>query len=105
MLGLEISDVPQMHNLLELHITGSAPVLIYPKPDHAPAPFTILNFPVDNIDKTVAELTSRGVQFEHYDEEHLKTDDKGISRSEAVDVAWFKDPAGNILSVIEEKNQ
>lgn len=105
MLGLEVSDVPRMQNLLELHITGSTPVLIYSKPDHTPAPFTILNFPVDNIDEAVAELTNRGVQFEHYDEEHLKTDDNGISRSEAVDVAWFKDPAGNILSVLEEKNE
>lgn len=103
-LGIEVSNVAQMHNLLELHIAGSAPVLIYSKPDHTPAPFTILNFPVNNIDEAVAELTNRGVQFEHYDEEHLRTDNKGISRSEAVDVAWFKDPAGNILSVVEEKN-
>ena len=82
-------------------------VFTYPKHDHQPATFTILNFEVDSIDAAVDELTKRGVQFEHY-EDGLKTDEKGILRGRAQnmgpDIAWFKDPAGNILSVIETGN-
>ena len=101
-LGLEVSEVPEMEDLLELHIAGGARVLIYPKPDHEPARFTILNFPVNNIEKAVMELAQRGVRFERYEGE-MKTDEKGIFRGGGPLIAWFKDPAGNILSVLEEK--
>jgi predicted enzyme related to lactoylglutathione lyase len=101
-LGLEVAEVPQMQNLLELHLAGGAKVLIYPKPDHRPATFTILNFPVDNVEKAVDELGKRGVRFERYDGE-IKTDEKGIFRGGGPLIAWFKDPAGNILSVLDEK--
>lgn len=101
-LGLEVAEVPQMQNLLELHLAGGTKVLIYPKPDHRPATFTILNFPVDNVEKAVDELGKRGVRFEHYDGE-IKTDEKGIFRGGGPLIAWFKDPADNILSVLEEK--
>jgi hypothetical protein len=85
-----------------LHLAGGARVLVYPKPNHNPATFTILNFPVANVEQAVDELTSRGVRFEHYDEDDLKTDEKGIARGEGPTIAWFRDPAGNILSVLEE---
>jgi len=98
-LGLEVSEV---HGLLNLHLAGGAKVLIYPKPNHTPASFTILNFPVDNIEKVVDKLTESGVRFERY-EGDLKTDAKGIFRGGGPLIAWFKDPAGNILSVLEEK--
>jgi catechol 2,3-dioxygenase-like lactoylglutathione lyase family enzyme len=98
-LGLDVKDNPM--GLIELHIEGSNRILVYPKPDHEPATFTILNFPVDNIDKAVDELISKGIKFEQYEGE-LKTDVKGISRNpQGPKIAWFKDPAGNILSVIE----
>jgi len=98
-LGLEVTDNPM--GLIELHIEGNNKIIIYPKPNHEPATFTILNFPVDSIDKAVDELTAKGIKFEQYKE--LRTDDKGISRNpNGPKVAWFKDPAGNILSVIEE---
>ena len=98
-LGLEISEA---HGILTLHIAGGARIVIYPKPNHAPATFTILNFPVDNIEKAVDGLSGRGVRFEHY-EGALNTDEKGIHRGEGPKIAWFKDPAGNILSVLEEE--
>ena len=88
--------------MLNLHIAGGANIIIYPKPNHTPATFTILNFPVDNIEQAVDELTRRGVQFEHYDEVDFKTDEKGIARGNGPLIAWFKDPAGNILSVLED---
>lgn len=99
-LGL---DVTKEHDLLFLHIASGSKILIYPKPNHTPATYTILNFPVDDIEQAVDELTRRGVQFEHYDQKELKTDEKGIYRGEGPLIAWFKDPAGNILSVLEEK--
>ena len=99
-LGLEVSEEAEG---LALRIAGGATIFIYPKPNHTPASFTILNFPVDDIDQTVDELTKRGVRFEHY-AEPIKTDEKGIHRGEpGPTIAWFKDPAGNILSVLEEK--
>jgi catechol 2,3-dioxygenase-like lactoylglutathione lyase family enzyme len=99
-LGLEVSDMPEG---LALRIAGGATIFIYPKPNHTPATFTILNFPVDDIDKAVDELTELGVVFEQYDDP-IKTDAKGIHRGEEGPIiAWFKDPAGNILSVLEEK--
>jgi predicted enzyme related to lactoylglutathione lyase len=100
-LGLEVSEI--MTCLLKLHISGGNKVIIYPKPNHIPATFTVLNFPVDNVEKTVEELTKRGVHFEIYNQADLKTDDKGICRGEGPTIAWFKDPAGNILSILEEK--
>jgi catechol 2,3-dioxygenase-like lactoylglutathione lyase family enzyme len=107
-LGLEVKNVAGMeeHGLLELYFPNGQTVLIYLKENHQPATFTVLNFPVQDIDKAVDELTGRGVEFIHYDEEMIKTDEKGIARSDSPEkgpnVAWFKDPAGNILSVLEE---
>lgn len=76
-------------------------VFIYGKPTHEPATFTVLNFPVEDVEATVDELTAKGVVFEHYNTEYLKTDEKGISRGNGPLIAWFKDPAGNILSVLQ----
>ena len=100
-LGLEVNELPQG---LLLHIAGGARIFIYPKPNHTPATFTILNFPVDNIERAVDELVTRGVRFEQYDLGTLKTDKKGIARGAGPNIAWFKDPAGNILSVLEENS-
>ena len=74
---------------------------MYPKPNHTPASFTVLNFPVPNVEKAVEELRGRGVRFEIYNEPNLKTDERGIMRGNGPTIAWFKDPAGNILSVLE----
>ena len=97
-LGLETSED---HGLLTLHIAGDRPTLVYPKPGHQPADYTILNFPVDDIDKAVDELAARGVNFERY--EGFDQDEKGISRDVGPYIAWFRDPAGNILSVLQER--
>jgi predicted enzyme related to lactoylglutathione lyase len=99
-LGLEVSERPEG---LELHIAGGARIFIYPKPNHTPASFTILNFPVDDIEQAVDQLVKLGVRFEHYAQGDLKTDAQGIARGAGPDIAWFKDPAGNILSVLKEK--
>src|SRR3989442_11863582 len=98
-LGLEVSEA---HGMLHLHLAGGGTVLVYPKPNHTPATFTILNFPVDDVDQAVDELTRRGVRFEQHDQPALKTDAKGIARGQGPAIAWFKDPAGNILSVLKE---
>ena len=99
-LGLAVKDNPM--GIIEVEISGSSNLLIYPKPNHEPATFTVLNFPVPNIEDAVRELQSKGVQFEIYDEPYLKTDENGISRGNGgPSIAWFKDPAGNILSVLE----
>jgi predicted enzyme related to lactoylglutathione lyase len=98
-LGLNVSED---HGLLTLHLAGGNNVLIYPKPNHVPATFTVLNFPVKDVDLAVDELKKRGVQFEIYEMPDLKTDTKGIMRGNGPTIAWFKDPAGNILSVVEE---
>ena len=100
-LGLKVAEVPEMQGLMELHIAGGVRILIYPKPDHKPAAFTILNFPVDDIEAAVDELTRRGVRLERY-EGAMKTDAKGIFRGGGPLIAWFKDPAGNVLSVLEQ---
>ena len=97
-LGLKTSED---HGLLRLHLAGDNDVLIYPKPNHVPATFTVLNFPVEDVDVAVDELKKRGVRFEHYDQGELKTDAKGIMRGNGPTIAWFKDPAGNILSVLK----
>ncbi len=100
-LGLEVSEMPEG---LELHIGGGTRIFIYPKPNHVPATFTILNFAVDNVEEAVNELTKRGVRFEVYNEGDLKTDERGIHhRGSGPTIAWFKDPAGNFLSVLEER--
>jgi predicted enzyme related to lactoylglutathione lyase len=93
-LGLRLTEA---NGLLTLHIAGDRDTVVYPKADHVPASFTILNFPVDNIETAVDTLVARGVQFEHYD----WVDAQGINRQGGPLIAWFKDPAGNILSVIE----
>ena len=97
-LGLKVTEE---HGLLTLHLAGGNNVLIYPKPDHVPATFTVLNFPVDDVDLAVDELSKRGVRFEKYNGPEIKTDEKGIMRGNGPTIAWFKDPAGNILSVLE----
>jgi catechol 2,3-dioxygenase-like lactoylglutathione lyase family enzyme len=98
-LGLEVSD--EMGGL-SLRVAGGANVFLYPKSDHAPASFTVLNFPVDNVDNAVDELTKRGVRMEIYDRDDFKQDEKGIARDDrGPAIAWFKDPAGNVLSVME----
>jgi predicted enzyme related to lactoylglutathione lyase len=103
-LGLEVSDVPEMQGLLQLRLGGGNVVLIYPKANHAPATFTILNFPVSDVEQTVDKLTRLGVRFEKYNDKDIKTDSKGISRGQGgPDIAWFKDPAGNVLSVLKQK--
>ena len=100
-LGLSVAELPM--GVLELQIAGGTRILIYPKPNHTPATFTILNFPVDNIEEAVDQLAKRGVRFEQYDIPEIKTDDQGIHRGGGgPNIAWFKDPAGNILSVLEE---
>jgi catechol 2,3-dioxygenase-like lactoylglutathione lyase family enzyme len=97
-LGLRVSEE---HGMLNLHVAGDRNILVYPKgADHTPATFTILNFPVDDIDKAVDELTARGVRFEHY--EGSGQDEKGIHRAQGPAIAWFRDPAGNVLSVIQQ---
>lgn len=101
-LGLEVVEMDM--GILDLHMEGGSHILIYPKPDHEPATFTILNFPVNNIDVAVEELSKRGVRFEQY-EGDIRTDEKGVCRSDGrgPNIAWFKDPAGNILSVLEDE--
>lgn len=97
-LGLKTSED---NGLLTLHVAGDRPTLVYPRPDHTPADYTILNFPVDDIDQAVDALAARGVQFERY--EGFEQDEKGISRGGGGPaIAWFTDPAGNILAVLEE---
>lgn len=101
-LGLEVRE--NRMGLLEIQIDGGNRIIIYPKPGHSPATFTVLNFPVKNIDEVVDGLINKGIIFEQYDAP-IKTDEKGICRSggKGPNIAWFKDPAGNILSIIEEK--
>ena len=97
-LGIETSEE---YGLMTLHIAGGRDTLVYPKPDHTPATYTILNFPVDDIDAAVDELSARGVTFERY--EGAGQDERGIFRGEGPLIAWFKDPAGNVLSVLQER--
>jgi catechol 2,3-dioxygenase-like lactoylglutathione lyase family enzyme len=99
-LGLKVAESPEG---LELHIANGTKVFVYPKPNHVPATFTILNFSVDNVEQAVDELTRQGVRFEVYDAGELKTDKRGIFTGGGPKIAWFKDPAGNFLSVLEGK--
>jgi catechol 2,3-dioxygenase-like lactoylglutathione lyase family enzyme len=97
-LGLDVADVEDM---LDVTLGSGAHVLLYPKPNHEPATYTVLNFPVADVDAAVDDLTSKGVAFERYDEPDLTTDEKGVFRGAGPTIAWFRDPAGNILSVLE----
>lgn len=99
-LGLDVSEPDPETGLMELRIAGGTAILVYPKRDHTPATFTILNFPVEDIDAAVDELVRRGVTFERYD--GVDHDERAIARNMGPRIAWFKDPAGNILSVIQE---
>lgn len=104
-LGLDVHQIEMGggYGLLELDVSGGTKVMIYPKPNHTPASFTVLNFPVDDIEKTVDELTAKGVRFEQYDMGDIKTNEKGIvyGKGNGPDIAWFTDPAGNIISVLK----
>jgi len=102
-LGLKVTEVPEMQGILQLHLSDSTHVLIYPKPNHTPATFTILNIPVNDVKIAVEDLTKAGIKFIIYDEPNFKTDDKGIFRDGGPLIAWFADPSGNIISVIEQK--
>ncbi len=99
-LGLRVSDVPEMGGLLRLHLGSDADVLVYAKAGHTPATFTVLNFPVPDVEKAVDELGARGVRFEQYQDP--PTDEKGIMRAGGPLIAWFTDPAGNIFSVLQQ---
>ena len=101
-LGLDVTE--NAMGILEINIAGANQVIAYPKANHEAASFTILNFPVDDIEKAVDELAKRGIQFEQYDLPEIKTNEKGIaSGDQGPKIAWFKDPAGNILSVLQER--
>ena len=97
-LGIETSEA---NGIMTLHLAGGRDTIVYPKPGHTPAEYTILNFPVDDIDEAVDELTARGVTFERY--QGAGQDEKGINRAGGPYIAWFKDPAGNILSVLQPR--
>ena len=100
-LGLDVKQTPEG---LELHLADDNITFLYPKPNHTPASFTVLNFVVDDIEEAVNELKALGIRLEHYDLPDLKTDERGIAEGEKGPmIAWFKDPAGNILSVLEEQ--
>jgi catechol 2,3-dioxygenase-like lactoylglutathione lyase family enzyme len=96
-LGLDVST--EEMGLLTLHLAGDRPTMVYPKPDFTPATYTILNFQVDDVDAAVDELAARDVELERY--EGFDQDERGIMRGNGPDIAWFKDPAGNILSVLK----
>ncbi|MNK01344.1 Glyoxalase-like domain protein [compost metagenome] len=99
-LGLDVRE--GMEGILELHIKGNNPIVVYPKPNHIPATFTVLNFPVPDVEKAVELLKSKDVVFESYDLPYFKTDNDNIFRGGGPLIAWFKDPAGNIFSVIQQ---
>jgi catechol 2,3-dioxygenase-like lactoylglutathione lyase family enzyme len=99
-LGLPVSMLDEENGLMSLQLAGDRDTVVYQKPDFTPATYTVLNFPVDDIDKAVDELTARGVRFEKY--EGFGQDDKGIARGQGPSIAWFTDPAGNVLAVLQE---
>ncbi len=98
-LGFTVEEYTEM-GILNVHFANGSELMIYPKGDHVPATFTVLNIHVENIDEAVSTLNEKGITFEQYNSEYLKTDEKGVSRGEGQSMAWFKDPAGNILSLI-----
>ena len=98
-LGVRVTDA-EMGGILRLHLGAGPPTIVYPKPGHVPATYTILNFPVEDVEATVDELTARGVVFERYEGTPTETDAKGVFRGGGPLIAWFTDPAGNVLSVI-----
>jgi catechol 2,3-dioxygenase-like lactoylglutathione lyase family enzyme len=98
-LGLKVSVLDE-NTLLTLHLAGGRDTVVYLKPDFVPATYTILNFAVDDVDEIVDGLAARGVRFEKY--EGFEQDEKGVARGIGPDIAWFKDPAGNILAVVED---
>ena len=98
-LGVDVGDGPM--GSLELHLAGGVNVFVYPKENHEAATYTVLNFPVASVEKAVDQLTARGVKFEQYGLRDMPQDAKGIARGQGPAIAWFKDPAGNILSVLE----
>jgi catechol 2,3-dioxygenase-like lactoylglutathione lyase family enzyme len=100
-LGLEASMLDEEHHLLDVKLGDGRSVLVYGKPDHEPANFTLLNFEVDDIDAAVDGLAARGVEFERYEE--MPQDEKGVMRQSGPYIAWFRDPAGNILSVLQQR--
>jgi catechol 2,3-dioxygenase-like lactoylglutathione lyase family enzyme len=99
-LGLELEMLDEENGLMTLHLAGDRPTLVYLSPRHEPASYTVLNFPVDDVDAAVDELAARGIRFEQYEE--FDQDERGINLSGGPRVAWFKDPAGNVLSVLED---
>ena len=105
-LGVEVSDVPGMQGILQLNLANGSKVMVYPKPDHAPATYTVLNFPVPDVERAVDALVERGVRFEIYQDGPVKTNAKGIaSGGGGPRMAWFRDPSGNILSVLDQQRQ
>ena len=98
-LGLEVTE---QNGILTLHLGGGHRAIAYPKADHQPAGFTVLNFPVPEVEAAVDELTARGVRFEHYEGTPMETDAKGVFRKGGPLIAWFTDPAGNVMSVIQD---
>ena len=98
-LGLRVSEA---NGMLTLHLAGGRDILAYPKDDHTPASFTILNFPVDDVEAAVDDLAKRGVTFERYPDMEADMDEKGVFRGGGPLIAWFTDPAGNVLSVIQD---
>jgi catechol 2,3-dioxygenase-like lactoylglutathione lyase family enzyme len=99
-LGLRVTVQPEIDGMLQLHLGGGTEVLVYAKPNHTPATFTVLNFPVPDVEQAVDALTARGIRFEQY--ENPPTDAKGIMREGGPLIAWFTDPAGNVFSVIQQ---
>ena len=98
-LGLRLSD--DAMGFVNIHLESGGTVMAYPKDNHVPATFTILNFAVDDVESAVDDLNARGVTTKIYDDDDLPTDEKGIRRGDGPDIAWFKDPAGNVLSVLK----
>jgi len=102
-LGLSTEVLDEEHGLITLHLSGDRDTLVYLSPEMTPPSYTILNFPVDDIDRAVDDLASRGVAFEQYGNPEMPQDEKGVMREGGPLIAWFKDPAGNTLSVLQER--
>jgi catechol 2,3-dioxygenase-like lactoylglutathione lyase family enzyme len=100
-LGLNTSVLDEENGLISLQLAGDRETIVYKKPDFTPATYTVLNFPVDDVEQAVDELAARGVRFERYD--GFEQDEKGIARGQGPDIAWFKDPAGNVLAVLQQQ--